>query len=757
MQSPFKIFRKHQKGVMVVMVFTALILFGIGDIFIRMQRSGGSAQSSKPVVETTAGNLTQAAMNNLMMQRRVVHRFIGAAYQKSHPEEATRPYFGLQLQYIVGHFGFGGVSPGEMLYTWLYRQEARKMGIVVDDKQIEAYIDRFTNHKLSTRMFREIVDEMPMRIGAKQLFDMFREELQADIAQKMKLPAYLPSPAKYWEYYQRINTRERIEVASLPVRDFVEGVADPTDAQIAALFEKHKDEFESAIDSEFKPGFRQPRKVRLHYLALTSGAIDDKLHASGPVTDKEIEDYYERYKDTDKDLHELETAPIDESAPLDPDFVPEKGPALEPDSDEKPDETSKSDCGAAASDDDAKPQTKDDTDKPDAAKPPAKEQGDEDAASTTGDKEVKSDEPAAGTGKKKREPSRIKYKPLDDSLRDNIREKVLQERREKIMKEESDRAFEAMRDAGARLSTSPDIKLTEPNAEQLKMIERRSEEELRKIADSLGMKFDKTPLINERELTEIPGLGRAVEAGMNDAPRSDIQTIVDLAFGSEALCRVFKAEAINPEASYIAWKVQDAPVHVPRLTEPGIREQVVNAWKRVESLPLARKRATELADRIRKQGNDLKAALAGETVTGNPRGLAVTVSGESPEFSFYRDSSAPSMFGQRGPSIALDKPIVVNNPGRKFMKVVFDELGPDDVGIALNDDASVYYVVKVTSRRPADREAFKDAPLFSPPYNQVAQLDFQEALREYNGQMAKTYAVKWNDAARHEMGPMEEE
>jgi hypothetical protein len=272
------------------------------------------------------------------------------------------------------------------------------------------------------------------------------------------------------------------------------------------------------------------------------------------------------------------------------------------------------------------------------------------------------------------------------------------------------------------------------------------------------MKFDKTPLVNDQELTEIPGLGRAVEAGMNDAPRSEVQTIVDLAFGSEILCRVFKAEAINPEASYVVWKVQDAGVHVPRLTEPGIREQVVKAWKRVESLPLAKKRALELADRIRQKGNDLAAALTGETVTGNPRGLAVTVSGESPEFSFYRDSSAPNMFRQqRGPSVTLDNPIVVNNPGRKFMRVVFDELGPGEVGIALNDDASVYYVVKVTSRRPADREAFKDAPLFSSPYNQVAQIDFQQALREYNGRMGKAYAVKWNETAAHEMGPMEEE
>ncbi len=780
MQSPFKIFRKHQKGVMVVMVFAALILFGVGDIFIRMQRSGASRASGKPVVETTAGSLTQAAMSNLIAQRRFVHRFIAAAYQKSHPEMEKSPFFGQLLPIIVRQFGFGGTSQGEVLYAWLHRQEARKMGIVVSDKQIEDYIDRITDRKLSTRLFREIIDDM--RVGPKQLFDMFREELQADIAQKMKLPAYLPSPEKYWEYYQQLKTREKIEAAALPVRDFADTVPDPTEAQIAALFEKHKDDFEAAFDGEFKPGFRQQRKVKLHYLVLSSSAIEDKLLASGPVTDKEVEEYYERHKDDDTRFHEIVAPPFDESQPLDPDFVPEKGPALEPDagkrSDAKSDETGKSsdqksDCGSAVSEesDAVKPQAKDNVDENDAksADSPAKKDADEndDAGAASDTKEASGagdDNPGTtATGKsrsKKGGPPTFKYKPLDEQIREQIRESVLQDRRQKIMKEQTAKAVEAMREIGLRLSTSPDIKLTEPNAEQLRTIELRSDDELRKIADQLGMKFDKTPLVTAQELSETPGLGKAVEAGTSDAPRSDVQSIVALAFDTEALCRVFAAETLSPEASYVCWKVQDAPIHVPKLTEPGIREQVVKAWKRMESLPLARKRADELAERVKRSDSNLAVALGSETVTGDPRGLAITVSGESPEFSFYRDSSAPNMFRQqRGPSVELGNPIVVNNPGRKFMRVVFDDLAPGEIGVALNDDASVYYIVKVTTRRPAEREAFKDAPLFSQssPYAQLAQFDLQDAMREYNSRVGKAYAVKWNEVAAREVGPMDEE
>ena len=128
---------------------------------------------------------------------------------------------------------------------------------------------------------------------------------------------------------------------------------------------------------------------------------------------------------------------------------------------------------------------------------------------------------------------------------------------------------------------------------------------------------------------------------------------------------------------------------------------MVKAWKRQEALPLAKKRAEELVAKARGSDKELDAALAGETVTGEPKSLTVMVSTQSPEFSFYEESSAPASMRGQGGEVWLGNPRVVNNPGRKFMTVAFDRLGVGELGAALNDDASVYYVVKVTSRRDA--------------------------------------------------------
>src|SRR6185295_6886855 len=116
----------------------------------------------------------------------------------------------------------------------------------------------------------------------------------------------------------------------------------PSDELLSKFFEDHKKQIGSAANGEYRPGFRQPKKVKLQYIQVTYAAIDEQVTKSRPVTDQEIEDYYEAKKDIDTRLHEVETGPPagGESTPIEPEIAPEdddqpKGPSLEPQS--KPD------------------------------------------------------------------------------------------------------------------------------------------------------------------------------------------------------------------------------------------------------------------------------------------------------------------------------------------------------------------------------------------------------------------------------------
>ena len=797
MQSPFKIFRKHQKVALAAVTLMAMIAFGLGDVIRQMSGPSASQREGRVVFETNIGNLTEMKIHQLAGQRRVVHRFIGNAFMTANPKLGSPQITNM----VVRQFGFGGISEPDMLYKWLYRHEADKLGVAISDAQIQDFIDSVTinglartfgsgfgamgGKKLTSKQFQQIVREL--QISPKQLFDLLREELEVVTAYRLTLPAPLPSPEKYWEYFQQLNTRQKIAVAAIPVNSFTDKTGDPTDAQIANLFSKYQYEGESAFNGEFRPGFRQPQKVKLQYLEIAYSAAEEKARAGSPITDKEIDDYYEANKATTIWMQEPPPAPVDDKTPIDPDMTPEqgdktpakdavKGPQLDQKKEEKDakpgddagkpeskEEAPKKDdskegekqpeCVSSVDDDakdaaDDKPSTaKDDAaKKEDAPQDEPKSEAKDDAADKTEaeKKEPKDADATKGEENPKIAPPELKFKPLDDELRGTIRNLLVEERIKKLMKDAAENARRAMSSVAESFADSKEIKLVDPDEKQLADLEKRSAEELRKIGEKFDMKFGETGLVSAVELSEIPGLGKAYDPDSPISLRGETTTIIEQAFSSDGLCQVFESETLST-SRYVCWKIRDVPAHVPELKDPGIREQVVTAWKRLAALPLAQKRADELAQRARSSGKDLQAALADETVTGTSVGASLVVF-TSGEFTFWQDSSVANPMA-RSRQVQLGSPSGVTNAGRKFMQVVFEQLADGDVGVALNDDASIYYVVKVLERRPADREEFKDAKLFDggSAYASIAQREFQYAMQEHNDRVREKFAIRTKD------------
>jgi hypothetical protein len=84
------------------------------------------------------------------------------------------------------------------------------------------------------------------------------------------------------------------------------------------------------------------------------------------------------------------------------------------------------------------------------------------------------------------------------------------------------------------------------------------------------------------------------------------------------------------------------------------------------------------------------------------------------------------------------------------MQFLFEKLSVDEVGVSFNDDASVAYVVKILSRRPANLETFKDAPLFGgrEAYVTLARRASERLQVEYYRELERKYAIKWLEPSR---------
>src|SRR6185437_2469621 len=114
--------------------------------------------------------------------------------------------------------------------------------------------------------------------------------------------------------------------------------------------------------------------------------------------------------------------------------------------------------------------------------------------------------------------------------------------------------------------------------------------------------------------------------------------------------------------------------------------------------PLAEKRAEELAKLVNGQdGESASKALHDQTVTGEKDATSVTVS--SPEaFTWMRESTAPGFNPWASPAPQMSDITFVDNPGTRFMRLVFDELKEGQAGVAPNENRSIYYVVKLERR-----------------------------------------------------------
>jgi len=142
------------------------------------------------------------------------------------------------------------------------------------------------------------------------------------------------------------------------------------------------------------------------------------------------------------------------------------------------------------------------------------------------------------------------------------------------------------------------------------------------------------------------------------------------------------------------------------MADEALRDRVIQSWRQVQAREVAKKRAEEIAKKVREAMKPIGETLAEETVTGKPGTGYVTVR-PTGLFSWYQMPvvpPSPSMQQRAEPeltSIPGLKPL-----GNEFMDKVLREMKPGTIGIAECFDKSEVYVVQLTSRDPSTPEGW---------------------------------------------------
>lgn len=387
---------------------------------------GATYAGPKPLARTVFETLTRQKLLQMQNRRMKVNRFLATAVDKV-SKQAAAP-------------NFGDTSETSMVAFSVLKREAARLGVVVSDDAVNRFLKDATQDKLSQADYEAALRDTG--IGESELFDIIREELEAQLVGRLLSPpanvqqlmaqfsqgrlsgrVAQATPEQLWENFRKLHVREQLSSVAIPVSEFVKLVPEPSETELREYFDKRKS---FVGDDRGNPGFLELPKVQLAYLIASNLEAYEKGLAG--ATDQEVVDYYLAHKEEyrvfevpdfdDMKLPDLKggaesvdpAAPADAANPVnaDKDGPPKESPAADPKSEpEKPADGEK-----------PKEEPKGDAPKAEPAKDEApKEDASKDQSSCGGDEEPKKDESATkeAAPDKKEAPTEEAAKPTAEA------------------------------------------------------------------------------------------------------------------------------------------------------------------------------------------------------------------------------------------------------------------------------------------------------------------------------------------------------
>ena len=164
----------------------------------------------------------------------------------------------------------------------MYLNMANKMSIKLSDDDIKKLIADETEGQLSAEKAGEIYQNVLKNrfhgMSTEQIFNAIGDEFRVVAAMKIlsggffsgrpSLPAAM-TPYEFFEFYKDRCSSATFQVIDISAENFIPQVkGEPTDAEMNLLFDKYRNsEYDPARET---PGFKEPRKIRIEYIAIDS-------------------------------------------------------------------------------------------------------------------------------------------------------------------------------------------------------------------------------------------------------------------------------------------------------------------------------------------------------------------------------------------------------------------------------------------------------------------------------------------------------
>jgi hypothetical protein len=746
--------RKNAKMIMVIMCVVCMFTFVVGTALLDLVSSRQqNRELQNPVAVTwTNGPIRERELERLRHFHIRTYQFlaqvIGTAIQRGGKPVVNGRTVTLD-QFPNINVGISAdSSDAAMVQSIVLAEEARRMGVAVDQTAVKDFLRRISSPELGEADWLEIAEAVIGEQGGmtvQQLLEHLAFELKAQHVRTLATAGLyaqgfgpIVPPGEAWNLYNRLNRRLAIEAYPIEVEPLVAQVkAEPTAVELQKLFDEGK--YSDPNPDVPEPGFRKPHRLAFTYLKVNFAPY--LAAARQQITDEQVQQEYE--KDVAQGRHKVldlpglappaekdkqdgeanaaekpadaEKEPKDSAQPADPPQIappsasnpaPEK-PAEKPEGSCQDDPPAKADQppeakGAKGADEKTPPAN---SSQP-ASTPPA------DSQPATGDKpaDAQPAQPAA------------RVKPLEE-VSDEIRTRLAQPIAEDARKKDVAEAIAAIEKYGEQFRRFQNLKLIKKDAASKDPGELPVDE----IAAKYNFEVGRTELADQFDIAKYE-IGQKVEQFDMEAARQGqfrMLSFAQLAYSDdEPLYRAHEVRSNENDMFYIYFRTaEDKPGDV---TLADVRPQIVEFWKRQKAFELARVDAEKLAAKA--QG---PAAL--REVVPDPAKIVAP-----PAFSWMTTGAIG--FGRP----ELSRPDGIDLAGQEFMEALF-ALRVGAAAAAPNQSHRICYVVRVLSQEPDDeklQQQFLDSG-----YNQIvvqlAQGESMFTASQWWRDIEKRYQVNW--------------
>ncbi len=332
--SPFELFRRNLKPLMVLLTLLALISFVVlPSVAMYQQRNAGMAGSETRLASYDGGNFDAAKVGYFTrahyMMVQSLAQLAEITISKGGTPRVANFQYNEQAKQIV-NLGINS-QPGDAtsVRTMMFAAEAKKAGLDLDDTAIQSWLAAYTDGRLSDAEINGVLANATRnQMGQFQLYEQVRTHLLSEAFQRQAMSGLavnnrpIVTPAQQWDLFLRLNRQAKADAFAVPVADFVAQTSDkPPATEINRVYQEGKDRFPDEQSS--LPAFRRPYTANFEVL---TGSLEEFIKRELPnFSEEQLRQEYQRRLDGgDFKMPEL---PPEEPAPADKPAEPADKPA----------------------------------------------------------------------------------------------------------------------------------------------------------------------------------------------------------------------------------------------------------------------------------------------------------------------------------------------------------------------------------------------------------------------------------------------